>query len=266
MIASQIIFAVIVVTLTLAAAAVIHSLWRGLGTVAEKHIANQRETFEALFACLWSREIHRRFAALLIIRRMVRFGRIRDDVIGALISFIRDRLSAPDKETIGGFEDIRLALAILSSRAAFSFRRAKPIDLTGIDFSGTPLFGIDFRGFRLIDCSFNRCLAMRASFSGCDLAGTSFAGADLRGADFSGSDLSDASLVNANLTGARLTKARIVSTNISGAILVDVIGLEQEQLDAAFGDAGTAVPEQLRFVPMKSQRAQVRLRPVADVE
>ena len=50
--------------------------------------------------------------------------------------------------------------------------------------------------------------------------------------------------------------ANFTSTNIGGTILSEADGLSQEQLDQAFGDSGTAVPERMRFVPGRASRAR----------
>lgn len=254
--------------LLLVAATVAILLWRMIGAAWERRVSARREIFEALFADLWSDQIHRRFAALLVLKRLVRGKGSRGAVSSAVVSFIRERLSSTDKSPERSFEDVRLALGILASRSLGSRLnlRRHSVDLTGINFRGAPLFGIDLRSFRLLQCDFSGCLAMGANFRNCDLAGTSFNSADLKGADFRRTDLSDAVFANVDFTGARLEGARMVGTNISGAILVNARGLTQEQLDLAFGDAGTAVPEQFRFVPMKSQRSSVRLRSVIDVD
>src|ERR1700752_1558909 len=66
-----------------------------------------RDTYEPLFADLWSNEMHRRLAALFVAQRTAKsVGEARG--LGAvLISFIRRRLSAEESEST---EDVRLAL------------------------------------------------------------------------------------------------------------------------------------------------------------
>lgn len=260
---STILIGAIIVVLLLAAAALVQSLWWGFGTVAGKRISTRREMCEAILADLWSGETHRRFASLIALQKMNTAERERSAIASALIAYIRQRLSGSGRDDAAGYEDVRLAVSLLSRRRIALLRPQMAIDLTGINFSATPLFGSDFSRFRLINCDFSGCLAMRAAFRTCDLTGTSFVGADLRGADFTGADLSDANFTNANLSGARLTRASMVSTNISGAVLVGTIGLSQDQLDSAIGDSGTAVPEQFRFVPMKSRRGTAKLRSVS---
>ena len=74
-------------------------------------------------------------------------------------------------------------------------------------------------------------LPQRPNVSRGDLTGAQVAGAQLGGAD-----LSSAQLGRANLTGAKL----------QGADLRKTIGLTQEQLNAAHGDAETQLPDGLQ--------------------
>lgn len=219
----------------------------------ENRVLAYRDTYEPLFADLWSNEMHRRLAALFVAQRTAKsVGEARG--LGAvLISFIRRRLSAEEGES---YEDVRLALTVLSSGPV---RRAQTesgqaLDLSGIDFRGAVLSGVDLSGFRLAQCVFDRCRLAGAKLVGADLSGASLMGADLHGADLRRADLSEADVTDADFSGARVGSANFTNTNIGGAILSEAGGLSQEQLDVAFGDGGTAVPERMRFVPGRAQR------------
>lgn len=83
-------------------------------------------------------------------------------------------------------------------------------------------------------------------YRGADLIGKDFHGADLRGANLRG-----ALLIGANLSGAELRLADVIGADfrgadLSGADLTTAIFLTQAQLDAAKGDAQTAIPAGLR--------------------
>jgi uncharacterized protein YjbI with pentapeptide repeats len=85
----------------------------------------------------------------------------------------------------------------------------------------------------------------REDLRGADLVGAALRGADLRGANLRGAlligaDLRDADLRAADLTGADLRNADIRGADLTGACLII-----QSQLDAAAGDARTAVPATL---------------------
>jgi uncharacterized protein YjbI with pentapeptide repeats len=176
-----------------------------------------------------------------------------------LISFIRRRLAnAGSKDT--SFEDVRLALTILGARAvrqAQAESRQK-IDLSGVNFRGAKLSGVNLSGFRLAGCNFDDCLLAGAKLTRTDLSGGSLCGVDFHGADLRDCDFSEGDLSGADLTGARVGGANFTNANVGGAILTDAAGLAQEQLDQAFGDTDTAVPERLRFAPGRPQRARNR--------
>lgn len=217
-------------------------------------MAELRKMSERLFADLWSDETHRRLAALFVAQKMTRGD--AEGLARVLIAFVRHRLAIDRGTDAAGFEDVRSALIILGSvEVRSAARRGRQIiDLSGVHFRAAPLSGIDFHGLRLARCDFSGCQLSRANFAGCELASASFAGANLREANLQKADISNADMSNADLSRARLTGAKTASTNFGGSILIGTIGLDQEQLDAAFGDAGTALPEDLRIAAMRSRR------------
>lgn len=228
----------------------------------QRRVAGYRDVYEPLFADLWSDEMHRRLTALFVAQRIAKSRAAARGLADVLISFIRRRLASADDATLdrASFEDVRLALTILGTRAVRQAQAAsgQNIDLSGINFRGAAFYGVNLQGFRLAQCNFDRCqLAsaklMGADLSGASLVGTGFHGADLRQADFSEADLSDA-----DFTRARVAAADFTNANIGGTILSDSTGLVQEQLDQAFGDSETAVPERMRFVPGRTQRLRGR--------
>ncbi len=237
------------------------------GAGGQKRVLGYRDIYEPLFADLWSDEMHRRLTALFVAQRIAKSRSAARGLANVLISFIRRRLSGttgPDADR-ASFEDVRLALTILGTRAV---RRAQAesgqnIDLGGIHFRGAALFGVNLQGFRLVQCNFDGCQLASTRLMGADLSGASLVGAALQRADLRNADLSEADLSDADLTGARVTAARFTNANISGAILSDASGLVQEQLDQAYGDTGTAIPEKLRFTPGRSQRLRGRAQPPA---
>jgi uncharacterized protein YjbI with pentapeptide repeats len=77
---------------------------------------------------------------------------------------------------------------------------------------------------------------------GADLAGRDLGGADLRGASLRGAYLIGTNLRGANLELADVTGADLRGADLSGATLTGTLFLLQAQLDAAHGDAATALP------------------------
>jgi len=81
------------------------------------------------------------------------------------------------------------------------------------------------------------------------LAGADLQGAILDGADLSGADLKGAILDRADLSGADLEDAILDGADLGGADLTNVVGLTQEQLDEACGNASTNLPDDLTISP-----------------
>ncbi|MGV6838971.1 MAG: pentapeptide repeat-containing protein [Planktomarina sp.] len=74
--------------------------------------------------------------------------------------------------------------------------------------------------------------------------------ADLRKAQLQKANLSGAQLQRANLSGAQLQRAdlsgaQLQGANLCGADMTDATGLTQDQINSAFGDAATKLPEGL---------------------
>jgi hypothetical protein len=224
----------------------------------KSRVLGYRDTYEPLFADLWSDEMHRRMTALVVAQRVARSRSAARGLADVLISFIRRRLAMASDD--GSLEDIRLALTILGSRAVRGAQAEsrQRIDLSGIHFRAAKLSGVNLSGFRLAQCKFDDCLLVGAKLTQADLSGASLCGADLKGADLRDADFSEGDLAGADFTGARIGGACLSNANVGGAILTDAAGLTQEQLDQAFGDTDTAVPERLRFTPGRVQRTRNR--------
>jgi uncharacterized protein YjbI with pentapeptide repeats len=84
-----------------------------------------------------------------------------------------------------------------------------------------------------------------AELRGADLIGRDLSGRELRGANLRGAYLIGARLRRADLRLADLIGADLRGADLAGANLSTAIFLTQPQLDAATGDAHTAVPESL---------------------
>jgi hypothetical protein len=78
--------------------------------------------------------------------------------------------------------------------------------------------------------------------------------AQLNGADLADADLEGAVLDTANLTGANLHGARLVAADLQRG----VVGLTQEQLNEAWGDSQTKLPEGMT-IPHKPPRDGLKL-------
>jgi uncharacterized protein YjbI with pentapeptide repeats len=85
-----------------------------------------------------------------------------------------------------------------------------------------------------------------AEYGGADLVGANLTGADLRGANLRGAYLISADLREADARTADFTGADLRAADLRGANLAGALFLVQAQLDAADGDARTALSPPLR--------------------
>jgi uncharacterized protein YjbI with pentapeptide repeats len=99
---------------------------------------------------------------------------------------------------------------------------------------------------RMVRHAAPRAPKSRKARSGADLVGANLAGADLRGAKLRGAYLIAADLSGADLSTADLIGADLRDANLAGANLTTSLFLTQFQVNAAKGDAATALPAALQ--------------------
>lgn len=116
-------------------------------------------------------------------------------------------------------------------------------DLFQIDLAYQNVSGRDFSGSRVRQADLTIAIADRTDFSGANLSLTNMFGLRATRANFTNANLSGASVVGAHLGGARMNGAVLTGANLSGAELGDAVGLTQEQLNTACGDATTILPD-----------------------
>lgn len=137
------------------------------------------------------------------------------------------------------------------------FRKA---NFDGSYLESADLEGTDLRDASLSEAQLNNAHLFQASLDGAVLSEAHLTGAWLQNASLerafaNGAKIEGASLVEANLKGAQLYAASLVGSNLGQAnmkeTLVDrtdftgVVGLSQEQLNQAFGDDHTILPDKL---------------------
>ena len=87
---------------------------------------------------------------------------------------------------------------------------------------------------------------VRPDLIGAYLSGANLIEANLSGVDLSGADLSRAFLLGANLGGTFLLGTNLSGANLRGADLSGAKDLTQEQIDSAFMNKDTKLPDYLR--------------------
>ncbi len=132
--------------------------------------------------------------------------------------------------------------------------------LTNANLQEANLYQANLQGANLINANLQRANLFDATLQGALLLG-----ANLQGANLTNANLQEASLVEANLQGADLSNANLQgavlrNATLQGADLPIVLGLTQEQLDEACGDAETRLPSGLTIDPCRAGR---RARPKA---
>jgi uncharacterized protein YjbI with pentapeptide repeats len=145
------------------------------------------------------------------------------------------------------------------SKARFIKAKLSKAKLQNANFNGTDLEGADLKN---------------ADLSNADLRNTNLSNTDLSGADLSGANLNDANLSDADLKGAILNKcllvrAKLIRTDLIGADLSgsdfmgadfskakligtdlrEAINLERIQIQSAFYDTTTKLPDSLNGMP-----------------
>jgi uncharacterized protein YjbI with pentapeptide repeats len=122
--------------------------------------------------------------------------------------------------------------------------------LSGADLSGAFLpIGAGLRETPILSMA---VILMKADLSWTNLRNATLSkAADVSWANLSEADLSDAHLTDtnlsaANLRGANLRGAILMAADLSGADLRDARSLTQEQINMAFGDENTKLPDHLQ--------------------
>jgi uncharacterized protein YjbI with pentapeptide repeats len=115
-------------------------------------------------------------------------------------------------------------------------------DLFQIDLSYQNVAGRDFSGSRLRQSDMSLVIADRAIFRTANLSLVNAFGGRFSHADFTDANLNHGVAVGAYFGGARFSGAQIEGLNLSGAELAGAIGLTQQQLNTACGDATTTLP------------------------
>ena len=132
--------------------------------------------------------------------------------------------------------------------AILAFANLCEADLKGANLFMTDLREADLRGAILAFANLReaRNLCEAKNLCEADLSGAYLREAELSMADLSGAYLREAELSLADLRGATLADADLNGTLLDRANLTKVTGLTQEQINEAWGDKDTELPEGLQ--------------------
>ena len=123
--------------------------------------------------------------------------------------------------------------------------------LSNANLQEANLYQANLQGANLINANLQRANLFDATLQGALLLGANLQGADLTNANLQGASLIEANLQGANLVNANLQVAILRNATLQGADLSIVLGLTQEQLDEACGDAETRLPSGLKIDPCR---------------
>ena len=115
------------------------------------------------------------------------------------------------------------------------------LDLIRTDIQGAVLVGAHLEGANLSEAHLEGALLVGAHLGRADLSEAHLERAHLRGARLEGADLVGAHLERAHLRGARLERA-----DLNAAHLTDAVNLTRKQIEQAFTDERTRLPDYLQ--------------------
>ena len=164
-------------------------------------------------------------------------------VMEVLIMYIRERTST-ENDLNRPTSDVQAALWVLGRRVYTRdvVKSFTVIYLSRAYLKGANLFRAHFEGawmpnINLEDSKLQEIYLERANLSNAQLQGANLSNAQLQGANLSNAQLQGANLSNASLEGASL-----VGTHLEGIDLTNTKGLEQKQIESAFGSLSTKLP------------------------
>ena len=149
----------------------------------------------------------------------------------------------PVRPAAAMFERLRDQWAVGSYKIAvfarwnFSGQSLEVTDLHGANLGGANLGGADLRRANLVGANLGKANLRRAIL----------VGANLDGADLDRANLDGANLVGANLGKANLRRINIDSARLQFADLSEAVNLTQPQIDKAFGNSETKLPDGMAF-------------------
>lgn len=198
-----------------------------------------------------------RLGGIYALERIARDSRTHyEPAIEVLSAFLREHADwrPPGNEELRLPDDLQAAAAVVGRRDRKHERPSYRLNLVQVDLSKAWLGEADLAHARL-----NRAKLSAVDLTGANLSGATLSGADLTAAELSGADLSSGYITGANLfatnfsgadlSGADLSQSDLGEADLGEADLRSVRGLTQEQLDSAWTDERTKVPDYLHEDP-----------------
>ena len=118
--------------------------------------------------------------------------------------------------------------------------------LAGADLRGADLQGADLKGANLQEAQLQGANLQGAHLQGADLQGANLEKAQLQGASLQGANLQEANFEGADLRDTFFWQANLQGAQLQGVDLSGAIGLLPQQIESAFIDEKTRLPDYLR--------------------
>jgi hypothetical protein len=161
-------------------------------------------------------------------------------VMEVLIMYIREKTSEENKLNRPS-SDIQAALWVLGRRV-YTREAVNPFTVVYLSrayLKGANLFRAHFEQAWMPNINLEDSKLQEIHLERANLSNARLQRADLSNAQLQGANLSNAQLQGANLSNANLEGATLVGTHLEGVDLTKTKGLEQKQIESAFGDLKT---------------------------
>jgi hypothetical protein len=217
---------------------------------------------------LGSDKLETRLGAIYALEHIAQESRERHwPIMETLTAFVRDkaRMHWPDAvawedileaEDRPRPEDVQAALTVVGRRRPdydgdghrlnLSRTNLAHVQLEGARLEKADLSGAFIVGAYLFQARLNHAFLSNACLDGANLRFARLTSATLTRTSLCGSDLREAALDTANLTNATLSRACLIGADLRGTV-----GLTQEQLEDAWGDDTTKLPEGMTVAPRR---------------
>jgi len=115
--------------------------------------------------------------------------------------------------------DIQAALTVIGRRKTEKDPENQRLDLSKVNIAGAELMKAQLQGAFLYEANLQKANLIDANLQGVNLKGTNLQGVNLNGANLQGVNLNGANLQGAELRGAELQKAELRGTKLQKAVL-----------------------------------------------
>ncbi len=163
-------------------------------------------------------------------------------IMEIITTYIRDKTRAPTNSEKPS-SDIQAALWVLGRRMYTRETKAYTVlYLSGANLKGANLFRAHFEKAWMRNTNLEKAQLQEIHLEEANLERSYLVKADLTEANLKRANLSNAHLEGANLSAVNLQGANLTGTHLEGVDLSKTLGLTQDQIESAYGDVNTILP------------------------